>query len=96
MVTDDDNTEHSVDVTALRNTVDANIRKGTIKQKASFDAKRKDAPSYAIGDLVVLKIPSHSNEGQSTKLMPLFKGPFQVTKVLGHDRYLPGSGHERS
>lgn len=87
MITDDDNTERSVDVTALRNTVDANIKKDAERQKAAFDSKRKDAPNYNVGDLVVLKIPSHSNDGQSTKLMPLYKGPFQVTKILGHDRY---------
>lgn len=98
MITDDSNTEHSVDVTALRRMVDANIKRDAEKQKASFDAKRKDAPVYSVGDLVVLKIPSYSNEGQSRKLMPLYKGPFQVVKVLGHDRYQVAdmSGAERS
>lgn len=47
MVIDDDNTEHSVDNMVLRNTVDANIRKDAINQKASFDAKRKDLPMRA-------------------------------------------------
>lgn len=98
MITDDTNTECSVDVTALRNTVDTNIKKDAEKQKASFDAKRKDAPLYNVGDLVVLKIPSHSNDGESTKLMPLYKGPFQVTNILGHDRYQVADmrGAERS
>lgn len=86
-ITDDDNVEHSVDVTALRKAVDENIKKDAEKQKVLFDAKRKDAPAYSVGDLVVLKIPSHSNDGNSTKLMPLYKGPFQISEVLGHDRY---------
>lgn len=48
---------------------------------------RKGNRLKIIDDLVVIKIPSQSNDGQSTKLLPLFKGPFQVTEVLGHDRY---------
>ena len=98
MITDDDNTEHSVDVTALRTMVDVNIKKDAERQKASFDTKRKDAPIYSTGDLVVLKIPSHTNDGQSTKLMPIYKGPFQVTEVLGKDRYrvVDMRGAERS
>lgn len=87
VITDDDNTEHSVDVTSLRQMVDVNIKKDACRQKASFDAKRKEAPQYQVDDLVVLKIPSHSNDGNSTKLLPLYKGPFQITAVLGHDRY---------
>lgn len=86
-ITDDDDIQHSVDVTSLRHTVDENIKKGAIRQKTYFDLKRKPAPNFKLGDLVVIRIPSHSNEGQSTKLLPLFKGPFQVVEVLGHDRY---------
>lgn len=97
-IVDDDNTEQAIDVTTLRNTVDNNIKKNAIKQKTSFDAKRKEAPLYSIGDLVVLKIPSHNNDGQSKKLLPLYKGPFQITSVLGHDRYQVADmrGAERS
>lgn len=96
-VIDDDN-EHYVDVTTLRKEVDINIKNDAQKQRASFNAKRKDAHVYSVGDLVVLKIPGHSNEGQSTKLMPLYKGPFQITKVLGNDRYQVSDmrGAERS
>ncbi|XP_073962580.1 uncharacterized protein [Choristoneura fumiferana] len=87
-----------VDVTALRNQVDSNIKRDAVRQKQAFDAKRKKAPNYMVGDLVVLKIPSQSNEGQSTKLLPLYKGPFQVTEVLGKDRYRVADmrGAERS
>lgn len=94
----DDNNEHSIDVTALRNEVDAHIKANAERQKASFDSKRKEAHIYKVGDLVVLKIPSHTNDGQSTKLLPLYKGPFQVTNVLGNDRYQVADmrGAERS
>lgn len=98
VITDDDNTEHPVDVTSLRHKVDANIKRDAERQKVTFDSKRKEAPHYQVDDLVVLKIPSHNNDGRSTKLMPLYKGPFQITKVLGHDRYQVADlrGAERS
>jgi transposase InsO family protein len=83
----DESNEQVVDVTALRKTVDKNIKMTAEKQKQLFDSKRKNAKDYKVGDLVVIKIPSQSNDGQSTKLLPLFKGPFQVIEVLGHDRY---------
>lgn len=87
-----------MDVTALRNQVDSNIKADAERQKQMFDAKRKKAPIYAVGDLVVLKIPSQSNDGQSTKLLPLYRGPFQITEVLGKDRYKVADmrGAERS
>lgn len=94
----DDNIEDTVDLTALRKKVDENIQKEAERQKATFDAKRKEAPVYKVGDLVVIKIPSMSNDGQSTKLLPRYKGPFQVTEILGHDRYRVADmrGAERS
>ncbi|PZC74243.1 hypothetical protein B5X24_HaOG208169 [Helicoverpa armigera] len=80
--------EHQlIDVTTLRNNVNSRIQANADKQKQAFDSKRKVAHIYSVGDLVVIKIPSQSNDGQSTKLLPVFKGPFQVTEVLGHDRY---------
>lgn len=93
-----DHEEQPIDVTALRQSVDKNIKKSAISQKTAFDAKRKKAPLYKQGDLVVIKIPSHQNDGQSTKLMPVFKGPFQITQILGYDRYKVADmrGAERS
>lgn len=71
----------------LRNTVSSRIQVNADKQKQIFDARRKTACVYNVEDLVVIKIPSQSNDGLSTKLLPLFKGPFQVIDVLGQDRY---------
>lgn len=76
-----------IDVTTLRNSVNSRILANAEKQKQSFDSKRKSARIYNVNDLVVIKIASQSNDDQSTKLLPLFKGPFQVTEVLGNDRY---------
>lgn len=82
-----DNEQQSVDVTELRKEVDYKIQRCAEKQKENFDAKRKAAYKFKVGDLVVIKIPSQSNDGQSSKLLPVFKGPFEVTQILGHDRY---------
>ena len=82
-----DEEEQMVDVTSLRAKVDQNIKENAEKQKITFDSKRKEAPTFKIGDLVVMKIPSHTNDGQSTKLLPQFKGPFQIKECLGKDRY---------
>nr|XP_026488815.1 uncharacterized protein LOC113395453 [Vanessa tameamea] len=76
-----------VDVTKLRAKVDAKIKENACKQKQAFDAKRKEAPIYNVGDLVVIKIPIYNNEGQSKKLLPQFKGPFQIKQCLGKDRH---------
>lgn len=79
--------ERFVDVTKLREKVDENIKASSDRQKERFDKTRKSANIYHEGDLVLIKIQSQSNEGQSRKLLPVFKGPFRVKKVMGHDRY---------
>lgn len=81
-----DNVE-KVDVTDLRNKVDQNLKSNAINQKKNFDNSRIRRKKYAIGDLVLIKIQNMSNDGQSTKLMPVFKGPFRIKSVLGNDRY---------
>ncbi|KAG6465496.1 hypothetical protein O3G_MSEX015188, partial [Manduca sexta] len=76
-----------IDVTSLREGVNNRIQSNADKQAHIFNAKRKPARAYNIDDLVVIRIPSQPNDGQSSKLLPLFKGPFQVIKILGNDRY---------
>lgn len=77
----------TVDVTKLRAKVDKNIRSDSESQKQRFDKSHIKARQYQEGDLVLIKIQSQSNDGQSQKLLPVFKGPFQIKKCLGHDRY---------
>ena len=79
--------ENFVDVTKLRERVDENIKTNAESQKQRFDKSRTKAYTYAEGDLVLVKIQSHNNDGNSRKLLPVFKGPFRVKKVLGNDRY---------
>ncbi|CAK1595379.1 unnamed protein product [Parnassius mnemosyne] len=77
----------TTDVTKLRKYVDKNIRTNANSQKKNFDIKRTKAKQYNEGDLVLLKIQSMTNDGRSRKLLPTFKGPFQIKKCLGQDRY---------
>lgn len=79
--------EHTTDVTELRKAIEKNIKASAEYQKLRFDQSRAKAKQYQEGDLVLVKIGSQSNDGQSKKLLPVFKGPFQVKKVLGNDRY---------
>lgn len=83
----DNDTEHITDMTKLRKWVDDNIKISAESQKQRFDSTRTKAKQYGEGDLVLIKIQSQTNDGQSKKLLPVYKGPFQVKKKLGHDRY---------
>uniref|UniRef100_A0A034WRX5 RNA-directed DNA polymerase n=1 Tax=Bactrocera dorsalis TaxID=27457 RepID=A0A034WRX5_BACDO len=64
------------------------------KAKQRFNEKHRKPTQYNVGDLVLAENEPVSTGG-SRKLEPLYKGPFMVTKVIGHDRYLvediPGS-----
>ncbi|KAJ8947236.1 hypothetical protein NQ314_008659 [Rhamnusium bicolor] len=37
---------------------------------------------------VVLRKKVATNEGQSKKLLPKYSGPYTITKILDHDRYV--------
>ncbi|KAK9745941.1 hypothetical protein QE152_g6474 [Popillia japonica] len=65
------------------------------KQKLLFDKKRCRARKLEIGDLVLVQIFSIVSDGSSRKLLPKWKGHFQISKILEADRYevwdIPGS-----
>ena len=69
------------------------------KAKTRFDSKHSRPGTYEVGDLVLVGNEAPST-GSSRKLEPPFKGPFIITKVLDHDRYvvedLPSSRRTRS
>uniref|UniRef100_A0A1B0DM01 Uncharacterized protein n=1 Tax=Phlebotomus papatasi TaxID=29031 RepID=A0A1B0DM01_PHLPP len=51
-----------------------------------FNEGRKSPHKYQVGDLVLAKT-EHPASGESRKLLPRFRGPYQVKRVLGADRY---------
>lgn len=57
------------------------------KQKERFDLKRLRPRRYNVGDLVMVR-KRPTADGGSRKLLPRYKGPLQVEKILPNDRYL--------
>ncbi|EEZ99161.2 hypothetical protein TcasGA2_TC016160 [Tribolium castaneum] len=88
-----------VDVTEVRARMERHNDHYQAEQKQRFDSKRKPVHLYSEGDLVLIKITSTPATGVSHKLLPKWRGPFRITKVLGNDRYevadIPGSCRSR-
>ncbi|CAK9827606.1 Pro-Pol polyprotein [Anthophora retusa] len=62
------------------------IKKSFDQNKQNYDKKRKVAGKYKVGDRVMLR--NFVNVSDSAKLVPQFKGPYEVAKVLRNDRYV--------
>ncbi|CAK9816459.1 Pro-Pol polyprotein [Anthophora plagiata] len=62
------------------------IKKSFDQNKKNYDKKRKVAKKYEVGDRVMLR--NFVNVSDSSKLLPQFKGPYEVAKVLRNDRYV--------
>lgn len=52
-----------------------------------FNQKRTKARQYEIGD-VVLQRSEPVATGESRKLMPKYRGPYEIEQALGNDRYI--------
>lgn len=92
--------DEGVDVHKLRKDVSQTIVNKQRAQKQLYDAKRSNPKPYDVGQHVLIQRPKISNAGMSRKLEPRYKGPFIVTKVLDHDRYvvkdMPGAKRSRT
>ena len=75
------------DLTVVRENAKRSIEKSQAENKKSFDKKRIESQPYKEGDYVMIKNHPY-NPGSSTKLAPLFKGPYLVDKVLNNDRLI--------
>jgi transposase InsO family protein len=76
-----------IDLQELRGQIKDHISDDQRKQKERYDRSRREADRYEVGDLVLVSITSEVATGSSRKLLPKFKGPFRVTRVLFNDRY---------
>jgi hypothetical protein len=74
------------DIVQAREEAAEEVRKAQAVQKKSFDARRKVATQYCVGDQVLVE-QQHRATGSSKKLKEKFRGPLVVTEVLPHDRY---------
>jgi transposase InsO family protein len=88
-----------LDVTEICARMVAHTERYQASQKNLFDHPRSTPRLYQEGDLVLIRISSTPATGSSQKLLPKWRGPFRVAKVLGNDRYevkdIPGTGRSR-
>ncbi|CAH2008335.1 unnamed protein product [Acanthoscelides obtectus] len=75
------------DLKALRKSVEHRLSVEQKKQKERFDKARIQAKKYLVDDVVMVLKTDAPCTGASRKLVPKYKGPFKVTKVLYNDRY---------
>ncbi|CAH2226662.1 jg23170 [Pararge aegeria aegeria] len=85
MFTDTRNSTQDID--KIRSEISSHINKDQEQQKKRFDVGRKEPKIYSVGDLVKIKKQINCNEGKSRKLLPVYSGPYKITKVLNNDRY---------
>lgn len=71
----------------IRYKASENIKKSQSYNKAYFDKKRKDSRKYAEGDFVMVK-NFDTSVGVAKKLIPQYKGPYEIMKKLRNDRYV--------
>lgn len=88
-----------MDLGVLRGQVSERIAEQQLVQKRAYDNRHALPRIYEVGQQVLVKRAKSSNEGKSKKLEPRFKGPYVITKVLDHDRYvvedMPGAKRSR-
>lgn len=77
------------DLTEMRLKPSEKINKNQMYDKSRFDKRHKVPVKYKVGDKVVItNTVTVSTAGVNKKLLPKFKGPYEVEKVLPNDRYL--------
>jgi len=75
------------DLPDLRKRAMERIQQNQNTNKRIYDRKRKVAREYKMGDKVMIKNFDNS-VGVSQKMIPRFKGPYQVERVLRNNRYI--------
>lgn len=77
----------SRDLDQIRSEAVVKIKKSQDYNKQYYDKTHKEAHKYASGDYVMVK-NYDSTPGAPKKLIPRFKGPYEIKKVLRNDRYV--------
>jgi len=63
------------------------LEKSQLQNEKRYNLRRKTAHKYKVGDYVEIR-NIETTPGVNKKLLPKFKGPYVVKKVLDHDRYV--------
>ncbi|XP_026467877.1 uncharacterized protein LOC113371470 [Ctenocephalides felis] len=79
----------SYDKDEIRKQAAQTIERGQDYNKRYHDKRSKEAEKYKIGDMVMITNVD-TTIGVNKKLLPKYKGPYLVKKVLDHDRYAIG------
>lgn len=72
------------DVLRLRERANKQIEKQQNANKRHFDQRHKTTRKYRIDDKVMIRTFDNSS-GVSTKMIPKFKGPYQIDRILRND-----------
>ncbi|KZC15174.1 hypothetical protein WN55_08979 [Dufourea novaeangliae] len=75
------------DLKTFRDAASRKIQMEQWKNENFYNKKRKPPAKYFEKDLVMIKNVD-SSVGVNKKLIPKYKGPYEVKKVLDNDRYL--------
>lgn len=75
------------DLDQIRQNIQEANKKAQDEYKTQFDKKRKAPHEYSVGDYVMVR-NIVTEAGVNQKLLPKFKGPYTVSKILGNDRYV--------
>ena len=90
-----DDINERVDPESMRLAVQERMTEAGAKDKIRFDKSKAKVIRFQKGDFVLLKEPLRLG----TKLSPKYEGPFEIKKVLPHDRYeirkINGKGRNR-
>ncbi|XP_018377468.1 PREDICTED: LOW QUALITY PROTEIN: uncharacterized protein K02A2.6-like [Trachymyrmex cornetzi] len=80
-------TDTERDLEQIRNKAHVNIEKSQLENTKRYNLRRKPAREYKVGDYVEIR-NVQTTPGVNKKLLPKFKGPYVIRKVLDYDRYV--------
>ncbi|XP_011866026.1 PREDICTED: uncharacterized protein LOC105561017 [Vollenhovia emeryi] len=75
------------DLEQIRNKASVNIQELQHQNAKRYNLRRKAAYEYNVGDYIEIR-NTEVTPGVNKKLIPKFKGPYVVKKVLDYDRYV--------
>lgn len=83
----DSYTNDSRDLVSIRESASEKIQKSQKENEYYYNQKHKEAKRYYKGDYVMIR-NIDTSVGSNKKLIPKYKGPYNVKQVLDADRYV--------